>query len=62
MERFRNYALWAAIFAFIPILMQGFGLDLLPDNYSEIWTALLGILVLAGIINNPTKGKFYNDI
>ena len=61
MERFKNYALWAGIFAFVPILLEGFGIQVLPANYNEIWTALLGILVLAGIINNPTKGSGYKD-
>lgn len=60
-DRFKNYALWAAIFAFIPLLLKGFGMDILPENYNEIWTALLGILVLAGIVNDPTHGKWYKD-
>lgn len=61
-NRFKNYGLWVSIAAFIPMLLQGFGLDILPANYSEIANSLLGILVLAGIISNPqTENKGYLD-
>ncbi|WP_102400610.1 holin [Haloimpatiens massiliensis] len=62
MSRFRNYGLWLSIFAFIPLLLEGFGLDVVPKNYSEIVNSFLGILVLAGILNNPsTQNKGYLD-
>jgi uncharacterized membrane protein len=61
MERWKNYGLWASIVAFVPLLLEGFGVDVLPKNYTEITKALLGILVLAGIINNPSVGKGYID-
>lgn len=65
MKRFKNYALWAAIVGFIPTLLNGLGVYdihvLLPDNYDKIVYGLLSILVLAGIINNPTKGKGFKD-
>lgn len=65
MSRFKSYALWAAVLAFIPLLADSMGVYnikiLLPDNYAELATALLGILVLAGILNNPSKGKGFKD-
>ncbi|MGV8164662.1 MAG: hypothetical protein ACLKAK_07380 [Alkaliphilus sp.] len=61
MKRLENYALWAAIFSFIPLLLEGFGLRVLAENYTEIWTAFLGILVIAGILNNPSLGRGYKD-
>ena len=62
MNRWQNYGLWASVAAFIPIVLKGFGYDILPANYEEICTALLGILVLAGIISNPTtEGRGYGD-
>ncbi|SHH76113.1 Uncharacterized membrane protein [Caloranaerobacter azorensis DSM 13643] len=62
MNRWKNYGLWAAIFAFIPMLLEAFGLDVLPTNYEELWKALLSILVIAGIINNPTtENKGFAD-
>ena len=57
MNRWQNYGLWASVAAFIPIALRGFGYDILPANYEEICTALLGILVLAGIISNPTTER-----
>lgn len=61
-SRFKNYALWASIAAFIPLLLNSFGLDIIPKNYSDLSNGLLGILVLAGIINNPqTESKGYFD-
>ena len=61
MKRFENYGLWVAIFAFIPLLLQGFGVDILPANYESIINAFLGILVLAGILNNPSSGTGFQD-
>lgn len=60
--RFRNYGLWLSILAFIPMLLEGFGLKVLPGNYDGIIKALLSILVLAGIISNPaTESRWYLD-
>ena len=53
--RFKNYGLWVSIFALIPLVLQGFGVNILPGNYEEIVVALLGVLVMAGILNNPTS-------
>jgi uncharacterized membrane protein len=61
-KRFKNYGLWLSVFAFIGMLCQTFNIVKLPDNYNELVNALLGILVLAGILNNPTtENKGYTD-
>lgn len=52
--RLKNYGLWVSVAALIPMLLQGFGVEILPDNYQTIATSILGILVAAGILNNPT--------
>lgn len=54
MSRFRNYGLWLSVVALVPMVCKGYGLNILPDNYSDITNAVLGILVLGGILNNPT--------
>lgn len=59
--RIRNMGLWVSIFAFIPVFLKGYGVNILPNNYTEIVSGLLGILVLAGIISNPTDGNWYRD-
>jgi C1A family cysteine protease len=53
-SRLKNYGLWISVIALIPMICKGFGLNILPDNYNEIATAILGILVFLGILNNPT--------
>lgn len=50
--------MWCSICAFLPVLAQSLGAYdihlILPGNYGELTNAILGLLVLAGIINNPT--------
>ncbi|MGL5415684.1 MAG: phage holin [Clostridium sp.] len=62
LSRFKNYGLWVSIAALVPMVLQGFGVKVLPDNYNQIVTAILSILVMAGILNNPTtETKGYLD-
>ena len=65
-NRLQNYGLWAAILAFIPLVFDALGdysiFLILPGNYEKLAVALLGILVLAGIINDPnTNNHGYKD-
>ena len=62
LSRFKNYGLWVSILALIPLILKAFGVNVLPDEYSELTTAILGILVAVGILNNPTtEVKWYGD-
>ena len=61
MNRLKNYALWVAIAAFILLVLQTVGIDVVPDKYNELVNSFLTILVLAGIINNPSIGTGYKD-
>lgn len=60
-KRFRNYALWVAIFALVALLPDTLGTYdinlILPGNYGKLVEVILSILVLAGIINNPTTER-----
>lgn len=61
MERFKNYGLWVSIAALIPLILQAFGVSIIPD-YNQIVNAVLSILVMAGILSNPTtNNKWYGD-
>lgn len=60
-EKYRNYGLWLSIFALIPLVCKGYGLDILPKNYEEIITTLLAVLVALGVISSPKEGKGYTD-
>ncbi|ANB58750.1 bacteriophage holin family protein [Anoxybacillus sp. B7M1] len=61
MERFKNYGLWVALGSFILLALQTFGVDLDLGKYEQLYETLLGILVVAGIINNPSIGRGYLD-
>lgn len=64
-NKWKNYSLWTAFFAFIPILAQAlkaYDLNLIiPDNYDELVIAFLAVLVCAGIVSNPSIGKGFKD-
>lgn len=61
-SRFKNYGLWVSIAAFIPMMLKSFNIDILPANYNDLVNSLFGILVVAGILNNPqTQNKGYLD-
>lgn len=53
-SRLKNYGLWVAILALIPLILKQFGIYIIPEDYTQITTAILSILVMAGILNNPT--------
>lgn len=62
LSRFKNYGLWVSIFALIPMVLDAFGVQVLPDQYQVITTSILSILVALGIISNPTtEGKWFSD-
>lgn len=52
-SRWQNYGLWLSIAAVIPLLLSSFDIHMIP-NYQEIVNSVLAILVMAGIISNPT--------
>lgn len=61
-NRYNNYGLWAATTAFIVLVIQTFHIVELPKNYNEIINTFLGLLVLAGILNNPnTVNRGFKD-
>ena len=60
MERWKNYGLWISLFALLGLLLSDFGE--LPTNYAGYVEIILSILVMAGIVSNPTSGAGYLDI
>jgi len=61
MERFKNYGLWLAIGSFMLLALQTFGVDVDLGKYERLYDAFLSILVMAGILNNPSLGRGYLD-
>lgn len=60
-ERFKNYGLWVAVAGFAGLVLQTFGIDFAPEKYEELVNGFLTILVLAGILNNPSIGTGFKD-
>jgi len=61
LSRFQNYGLWVAVVALIPLIFEAAGANVLPANYEALTGGILGVLVLAGVINNPGSGTGYKD-
>jgi uncharacterized membrane protein len=61
MVRLKNYGLWIAVASLILIVLQMFGVSIAEDRYNEVVNAVLTVLVLAGVVNNPSNGKGYSD-
>ena len=61
MKRFKNYGLWLALASLGLIVAQSFGLNIAEDKYTEVVNAVLTVLVLAGVVNNPTSGSGFKD-
>lgn len=60
MKRFKNYGLWVAVAALGGLVVNDFGL-LAPEQYQTYVDAILLVLVAAGVVNNPEKGKGFKD-
>ncbi|MFD1776996.1 phage holin [Paenibacillus rhizophilus] len=57
-------SLTAAVLLAVQTISAIFGMELAPDKYDEVTAAvnaILGILVVLGIVSNPEAGKGYSD-
>lgn len=61
MTKYRNYGLWVAVAALVGMILQDAGLAITPEKYDGYVQAVLGVLVLAGIVSNPSKGAGFSD-
>jgi phi LC3 family holin len=52
--RLRNYAFWISVASFIVLILQTFGVTFDLGQYDKVVNSVLSLLVLLGIINNPT--------
>lgn len=64
-ERLLNAGLWISLVSFIPIVLEAFGVSILPETWGvikEFILSLISLLVVLGILNNPTtKNKLFLD-
>ena len=61
MVRFKNKALWLAIAALGLLIARALGYQVDEGQYNTLIEAILGVLILAGIINDPTTGEWFGD-
>jgi uncharacterized membrane protein len=61
-KRFSSKGFWVSLAALVPVVLQLFGADILPKDYSSIINMILTLLVALGVLNNPTtEGSWYLD-
>lgn len=61
-NRLKNYGLWISIASLVFMVVQNSGLQITPEQWNAYVNAILTVLVLAGIINNPTtENKGFAD-
>jgi len=53
-SRLKNYGLWISAASFVLLILQNFGISVVESEYNNIVNSFLGLLVLLGIISNPT--------
>ncbi|MEB9541167.1 hypothetical protein COL26_30760 [Bacillus thuringiensis] len=60
-EKFKNRGLWVALFALLGMVLM----DTIPHfnlgRYQEYVDVILFILAAAGVISNPSAGKWFAD-
>ncbi len=56
-NRLQNYGFWIGVVALLLLLLQQFGVEFVSSAFQVLVNIILGILVLLGIINNPTTTK-----
>jgi uncharacterized membrane protein len=61
MKRFKNYALWIAITAVVGMLLVDVGVIPNTELFDAYVDKILYVLILAGVINNPTSGAGFKD-
>lgn len=60
--RLQNKTFWATLIPLVVLLLQQLGLNFVPENWEEIFGTVMAILLLVGVINDPTtKGISDSD-
>lgn len=61
-NRLTNYNFWISIISAILLILQAFNIEFDIAYINEIATAVLGLLVVIGIISDPTKTAIKQDV
>ena len=54
-NRLKNYNFWISIFSAVLLILQALKIEFDIAYVNEIFTAVLGLLVVIGIISDPTR-------
>lgn len=60
-RKFRNKGFWVSLAAAVVMVLQACGLKVDLPYVNEIVSAVLGVLVVLGIVSDADKGKGYLD-
>ena len=60
-NRLTNYNFWISIVSAVLLILQAFNIEFDVNYINEIITAVLGLLVVIGIIKDPTKSTTKTD-
>lgn len=52
--RLQSKYFWVALISLIVLLTQQLGFDIFPKNWEEVLNTVLSILILLGVLNDPT--------
>jgi len=61
-NRLTNYNFWISIFSAVLLILQALKIEFDIAYVNEIFTAVLGLLVVIGIINDPTRTSVKTEI
>ena len=52
--RLRNKTFWLTLVPLLVLLTQQLGLNWVPENWESIFSTVMAILTVVGVINDPT--------
>ncbi|MFZ7175757.1 phage holin [Streptococcus hyovaginalis] len=52
--RLRNTTFWLTLIPLLVLLLQQIGLNIVPENWEEVFNTIMAILTLIGAVNDPT--------
>lgn len=60
-NKWRNYGLWVAVAALVGMGLQDAGVPISPEKFDAYVDKVLYVLILAGIVSNPSQGSGFKD-
>ncbi|MDD4211218.1 MAG: phage holin [Clostridia bacterium] len=64
-EKMKNYGFWMSLTAAVILVLQTFGktfgFSINDEAINSIVNSICGVLIVLGIISNPTSGKSFLD-